>query len=160
MTKLLLALAIALNVSTVFAEANLPEKEALEMDVLVALIENAKDIELVTYGGDDGETYVKFDYTLAQLIAGALKQNYLSGNSTLSYTNVHCKEVTNSLTPGSRNYGCNVMIGSGDFEQSEGQFTGPLIESTYMISIDVVVPTVINSKPVITTKVAVVGIAG
>lgn len=156
MDKFFIALAIALNVSTVFAEANLPEKGALEMDVLVALIENSKDIELVTLGGDDGQSVVKFDYSLSQIIAGALKQNYLSGNNTLSYTNVDCDEVTNTVVPDLRFYGCNVTIGSGDFEQSTGRIEGPITESAYVFSIDIEVPNVDKAKPRITSKIVAI----
>lgn len=160
MKKQLIAMALFLSATTVFADANLTPKEDLQAKVLAQLIAQSGSIELVEYDYENPTEYRKYPYSLPEILAGALQQNYLSGNSVLSYTTVDCEPVENTIVPGTAFYGCNVIIGSGDFEQTEGQLNGPLYESSLYFSIDVEVPVVPNAKPRITTTQAVVAIAG
>lgn len=160
MKNLVLTIVLFLTSTIAFAEANLPEKEALEMKVLTALIAQSSQIELVEYDYESPDHYRTYAYTLPEILSGALKQNYLSGNNVLSYTHVDCEPVENSDAIGVAYYGCNVTIGSGDFEQSEDGLKGPIFESSLIFSIDVVVPIIPNAKPQITTTQAVVMITG
>lgn len=160
MIKIILALSLFFSATTTFAEANLTPKAELEFEVLKALINQSKDIELVEQSYENETEYVQFPWTLTEIIAGALAQNYLSGNNVLSATSVNCEVDENTIVPGAALYGCRVTIGNGDFETVKNGLQGPITESAYIISIDVEVPTVPNAKPRITTTKAVVYIAG